>query len=332
VGLALLYGAVSSSAAPATVLACAFVPSNRMAELDALTNRPAYDEETWTAYLGRLAEDMQRASQKHVTAKAIDRTDEERSVELTVWPEAAVVLNDATREAFFKRLAGIASGTGCVQVAAYYDWDRMESSAVIAAGREDIGAPYSRRHFVPRVDDVFVPSQIASPGLSAPSPTPTGIGSVGALLSFDANFFQNFRSIAKGGGQIACVCGLDDEKMPEISLRLLVYNAAMSGLAVVRSARNGLMAAISPDGEIIARDRTSRTADTTLLARVPLGEADTPFLSVGNAFGWLALLAGLGCGFYAATLREPATPGARREEPAGSGPISYKTREGIKRL
>ena len=189
---------------------------------------------------------------------------------------------------------------------------------------------------MPGVDDEFFADRIAVPGNTLPLASETVAGRIGVILSLDGNFFDSFKSIARSGGQLVCVCGLDDETVPQTSVRLLVFNAAMSGLGVVRSVRNGSLMAISPDGEIIAERQTRKDIDVTLKARVPLGNAKTLFLHIGNVLAWLALLGGFAAGLYASSLeQQPEMLFQREKKPPSSGPsgpITYKTGGGMEQV
>jgi len=329
--IALMYGAASSAQGDRSLVAVAYSPESLFKERDRLAAQTEYDEEAWKGYMDRLLEEISDVSDRPVTLRALDRRAESAKPDVMVWPEAAVIVNDDLEKEFLDRLAAVVRNTGCVQIAAYYDLEEMTSNAVIAGG-PNVEAGYSRLCYVPTVDDVFMPEQIAVPGLQPPRAYDTPHGRMGALLSFDANFVSNFKEVARDGGVFAGVCALNDRLTPQVSLELLVYNAALSGVGVMRCARQGALVAISPDGEILAGEESSEKANTQLQAEVPEGTAATFFLAVGNAFAWLALAGGLAAGLYASSLEERPLPGLRQTEEEGTGPISFRTREGMRRL
>ncbi|MHC4713856.1 MAG: hypothetical protein ACYTAN_11390 [Planctomycetota bacterium] len=332
--LAFLYGAVSSCESSERLSVASFNGRKDIEGVERLSSREPYDEGAWTKYATSMADTMHRISEKRAVARAIRRDDREGGLDIAVWPEASIVLNPSVGDVFFKRVASTAEVTECVQVVGYYEVDRMESLAIIVSGRKDIDPNYARLNYLPDADDRFFPDQIAVPGVDPPTAVSTPAGTIGALLSLDANFFENFESIARSGGGVVCVCGLDDVRTPGETLRVLVYNAALSGTAVVRNARRGKMAVVGPDGDIIARTETQEKADTELRAEVPVGSGRTLFMTIGNAFAWLAMLTGLGAAIYASSLPASGLYGetVRERERPGSGAISYKTRAGLKRL
>lgn len=330
--MALIYGSLSSAAGDDSLVALAYVPESILKEKDEMAARAEYDTQAWREYMDLLAQEMQRIADRALTLRAIDRSTVAARPEVLVWPEAAIAVAGDLRDEFFKRLVSMARNTGCVQVAGYYDVDAMASMVVVAGAEGEVSPIYARREYVPAVDDVFVADHIAMPGLDAPRAQNTRNGGIGGLLSLDANFFRNFKPVARDGAVLVGVCALNDEKVPQTSIRLLVYNAALSGMGVVRCVRNGALVAISPDGAILATQKSRPAANSQLQANVPKGSASTLFLVFGNAFAWLALLGGLAAGFYAASLPEPPVAALGEGEGEGSGPISFKTRGGLRRL
>ncbi len=334
--LALIYGVASGSATDRWLFAAAYSPNSRIASFRHLLAQKVYDKSAWTQYTDDLMEAIQRLAETAEAPTTMSSIESTRHLNLIVLPEADAVLSMQARPGFMKRLEAITQTTRCVQVAAFYDLEKDASVAVISGTKGGVAVVDRRRHFVPGVDDEFFDDRIAMPGDTPPLANETVVGKIGAVLSFDGNFFDNFKSIAQSGGQLVCVCGLDDENVPQTSVRLLVFNAAMSGLGVVRSARNGSLMMISPDGRIIAKKQTRADIDVTLKAPVPLGDAKTLFLHVGNVFAWLALLGGIAIGLYASSLEQRSDMLLEREKkppfPGPSGPITYKTGSGMEHL
>lgn len=330
--MALIYGFFSSSAERDSLVVLAYVPESLLKEKDELAARAEYDIQAWREYMELLTQEMQRVADRTLTLRAIDRSDAPARPEVLVWPEAAIAVAGDLRDEFFKRLVSMVRSTGCVQVAGYYDVDAMASMVVVVGSEEEVSPIYARREYVPAVDDVFVADHIAAPGLDSPRAQSTRNGRIGGLLSLDANFFHNFKPVAREKAVLVGVCALEDDKVPQTSIRLLVYNAALSGMGVVRCTRNGVLIAISPDGAILATEKSRGKANSQLQANVPKGSASTFFLVFGNAFAWLALFGGLAAGFYAGSLPEPPVAALREGEAEGTGPISFKTRDGMRRL
>jgi apolipoprotein N-acyltransferase len=327
--LALLYGAASTAVSKDSVEAVAFNLNSLLSGRQQLASRQDYDRKGWTDYIEALMSQAGRLSRKKSISRALDGPGAERATQILVWPEAAGVVDAEDMPKFVNQIESIAKITKCVQAAAYYDTSATESVAIITDITSVAARAYTRRSFVYGVDDSFLAGQVVSRGIERPRAVDTPIGKAGVILSLDANDFGNFASIARSGGRLACVCGLDDVAVPETSLRLLAVNAALSGMAVVKATDRGTLAAINPDGKIIDTLDALEKIDSELDTSVPLGNGGTIFLFVGNLFSWLALLAGIAAALFASSKPAPRE-GPERQKPSSS--LSYKTKEGAKNV
>jgi len=326
--IGLLYGAASSANSGKSIEAMA---ANFNSQHDArrqLVAQAEYEADAWMSYMKSMNETAGRLARKQVVATAIERNEGQRTVQLVVCPEAAVVVDAEAKDVFLKQIEAIARNSGCAIAAGIYDLTTTESVAVLTGPEGEAATGYARRDFVAGVDNAFVSWQIAARGAERPGAFDTPFGRAAVVLSLDANDFGNFKAAARDGAKVMCVCGYDEATVPRASIRLLVYNAALSGLAVVKSATAGTLAVIDADGRILASEKAKEKTDSQLEALVPLGEGKTVFLAVGNAFAWLALLGGIAAGLGASSLRAPGTTGPGHARP--SGKLSYKTKEGLK--
>jgi apolipoprotein N-acyltransferase len=328
---ALLFGALSSASGDTLVQAAAMNLNSRVDDRQELFKSDSYDPKAWEDYTKGLIEQAGRVAGKQIVATAIGGTDAPKSVQLVVWPEAQVAVDDETRPKLIRQIEMIARNYKCTVAAAFYDAGTTESAAVLAGTGGAAPVQYARRRFASGIDDEFL-GRVAKPGTDPPQAADGTFGKVGIIHSLDANNFENFASIARSGGNLACVCGLDDNAVRRTSFPLLVFNAALSGLAVVRSVHSGTLAAISPDGKILSREAAPERIDAQVLMTVPLGTGRTLFLVLGNLFAWVALFAGIGAGLYASTL--PAGPAEEKtpRRPRPTAALSYRTKEGVKEV
>ncbi len=327
--VAVLYGAMSGSRADREIHAQAYNDNSLSAQRSQLAASIDYSADAWNDFIEAACRQAQGFAERPLVARAMTRAAEEvesGGADLMVWPEASVFVNAATRETFLTRLTAVARASKCVEAAGVYDEDTLESRAAVAADGHDTAVGYARRRYVTKVDDDIQAGQVAARGTAPPGAFDTAFGRIGCILSLDANDFSNFRSIARDGGRLVCVLGADDELVPATSVPLLVFNAARAGMPAVRAARNGEMALISANGEVLKEMHTLPEADSTLESSIHLGKANTAYLALGDAFGWLALLAGLGIGLYATALPAPPEEGQKREE--SYGPLKYRGRRG----
>lgn len=323
----LLYGAVSDCKGDGVVAARTFRPTGISAEREKLAAAGEYDKSAWEGYMKAVVEQAHRESQQSVNTR-MRRAEEQQPCNLLVWPEASVIVNSEAQADFLLRVSGMARANRCVQALGFYDAEEMRSRAIIlgADGETPELISSSRETFVSGVDDTFMKDQVASAGGDEPQVVETAYGKMGVICSLDGNSFGQFRKLARGGAQLVCVAGLDDEKVPATSMRLLVFNAALSGLSVVRTADNGTLALIDPNGAVIRAAGTKSGINVAVDGEVPLGTGSTTFLKVGNAFSWLALLGGLLAGLYAAS--QPTPPDEMKSAREEDGPVSFRSRDG----
>ena len=334
--LAFIYGGASRASDEKTVYAVAWSGNSLAVDRRQLTSAVDYNVEAWEAHITAACDLARQYAEKQMAVRAIQtmRSAEDGAVsegktpEILVWPEALVFVNAETREFFFTKLKSIGQLTKCVQAAACYDVEFDESRVVMSGDGWQPVEGYARRTYVDKVDDRLLSGHLARAGTAPPAPFDTAAGRIGSILSLDANYFANFEALADAGAKVVCVNGCDDG-VPQASLGLMVFNAARSGLPVLRAARDGELVAISADGVILSRQDSLANYSGTLEQALPLGKGGTIFLSIGNTFAWLALLAGLAAGLYASSKPAPPESGTRRRE---SGPITYRTRDGTKRV
>jgi apolipoprotein N-acyltransferase len=321
-----IYGIATNAATESRITATAFNCNSVAETRKELFAKSDYDAAAWSKYVGTVTEAADAQSEKPVVTNAIARSEEAKTPQLTVWPEAVVAVDAKARKSFLSRVAAMAKKTKCVQVAPYYDIEASTSKVTVTDDSGDANEGYSRMNFIHGVDDNLYGIQISPGGTMPPKIYSTAIGKIGALLSIDANYFENFERLGRQGAGIVAVSGYDDAKVPEISMRLLVYNAARAGVAVVRSTGNGFMTVIDPNGDIVEEMETQSSVDSALVMPVRLGIGSTIAFTVGNAFAWLALLGGIIAGLFASTIRESAPPSLPRR--GEYGPLTYRTKEG----
>jgi len=324
----LLYGAISGASTERSVNATAFNFNSHDAQYRKLTASKEYDSKRWAGYIDALFERVNRLSQEPVIESAIARGERQKTTELLVWPEAAVALDAEAKKAFFTRVEKMVQVTKCVQAIGYYDVERMESRGALTRQGSDVSDTFARQRYISGVDDVIYGSQIARRGTTTPAAVGTPIGNAAMILAIDANILGNFVAASSSGAGIICVATSGDKDARVESLRILVFNAAQCGVSVVRSATAGRLEALNPDGKILAEEEAMELTDGSVRAMVPLGSGSTLFLYVGNAFAWMALAAGIGAGLYAST--RPDEGAVKGKDERAVGPLSYKTKDGMK--
>lgn len=321
-----IYGIASNAATDNRIVATAFNCNSEAQTRKDLFSKNDYDAAAWSKYVESVTVAADSQSNKSVVTDAMTRSDETKTPQLVVWPEAAVAVTAETQKGFFSRLAAIQKKTKCVQAAGYYDVTASTSKTVVTDSEGKANEGYSRLQFIHGVDDNLYGIQISTGGTMPPKIYSADFGKMGILLSLDANYFGNFERLGAQGAGLVAVSGYDDEKVPQTSMRLLVYNAARAGVAVVRSTESGFMAVIDPDGDIVEEQETQSTVDSAIVLPVRLGTGSTIAYTVGSAFAWLAFLGGIAAGLFASTIRESEPPSLPRR--GEYGPLTYRTKEG----
>ena len=105
---------------------------------------------------------------------------------------------------------------------------------------------------------------------------------------------------------------------------IAVMRSVEDGFALVRAARFGLLTANDAEGRILALARSDSRGERWILATVPVGPGQTPFLLIGDAFDWL-------CGgftIFAGALVFSRTKNSDRPDETRSDAIGSKLREG----
>jgi apolipoprotein N-acyltransferase len=75
--------------------------------------------------------------------------------------------------------------------------------------------------------------------------------------------------------------------------RMAILRGVEGGYAIVRAASNGLVTVSDARGRVLARRPSGAVGYASVVAAVPRGAGNTPYLRIGDAFGWIAGLAGV---------------------------------------
>jgi apolipoprotein N-acyltransferase len=111
------------------------------------------------------------------------------------------------------------------------------------------------------------------------------------MICFDLDFTDTARSAARLGAQIAAVPAWDPPGIADSHYTLLVFRAVENRLTMVKSDAAHDSAIIDPYGRIVALSASAKDHRATLVADVPLGSGKSPWVSLGNLWGWLLVAA-----------------------------------------
>ena len=212
------------------------------------------------------------------------RVQAERGARLIVIPETAIRFDPQWGEDVMQPLADAARQTRATIVAGVLMLKPWRNAA-LAFQPDGTIVSYDKRHLLPPGEDKFTPG--AGPGL-------LGRGRAVAICK-DLDFPRTIRADARAaasqandprGIRVMAVPANDFRADDWLHARMAVMRGVENGLAVARSAFNGLEAISDAQGRIVARARTSGKGMTAIFAAVEPGGGSTLYTAIGDAFAW----------------------------------------------
>ena len=153
-------------------------------------------------------------------------------------------------------------------------------SVLISPQGEFIGV-YAKNH--------PAPGEPLSPGAGVYPTWETPLGQLAALICHDANYTDVTRKLKGNGAQLISAGfrefgGYGEQLWTNTVFRAVENHAAMVVIGVA-----DVSAIINPDGSLTALRVTPDGERVTLVGDVTLGSGKTPYTSLGDYLGWLAL-------------------------------------------
>jgi apolipoprotein N-acyltransferase len=219
--------------------------------------------------------------------------------QLVVLPEkafSATVVSERVLVSAFRRVA--ARNRVTVVVGLVHD-DQPTSTTMTndALGFPPSGASptrYTKQHLIPSYESAFTPGDELVT-------MPVEGGKMGLAICKDLDFPSVSRAYAHAGAGVLTVPAWDFGVDGWLHSRIALTRGVESGMAVVRTARDGALTATDRTGRVLAESRTTSGQSTQIRTRVGLGSHDTLYDSWGDWFAYTCVvLAGLG---LARTLR-----------------------------
>jgi apolipoprotein N-acyltransferase len=147
---------------------------------------------------------------------------------------------------------------------------------------------------------------------------PVGTGRVGIAICKDMDFPALGRRYAALGVDALLVPGWDFERDAWWHARMAVLRGVESGFAVVRAARNGLLTVSDRYGRIVDVAASSSAPVASLAVLAPLGSGEpTVYARLGDAFGWLCVIASTGAWLASRRSRRSRRPSEAPHEIVG---------------
>jgi apolipoprotein N-acyltransferase len=128
-------------------------------------------------------------------------------------------------------------------------------------------------------------------------------GRFGSIICFDLDFTDSARSVAKLGAQVIAVSSNDVQGIADKHYTHLVFRAIEGRMSAVKADSTYDSAAIDPYGRILDRHITPDGSAYTLVADVPVGSGKSPYVSLGDWLGWVAVAFTVGFGALSVATR-----------------------------
>jgi apolipoprotein N-acyltransferase len=213
--------------------------------------------------------------------------------QLVVLPEKAFSATVASEPALVSAFRGIAARNRVTVVVGLVHDDRPTSTAVtnVALGFPPSGARptrYTKQHLIPSYESDFTAGDTVVT-------MPVDGGELGLAICKDLDFPTLSRAYARAGAGVLAVPAWDFGVDGWLHSRIALTRGVESGMAVVRTARDGALTATDRTGRVLAESRTTNGPSTQIRTRVRLGSHDTLYDSWGDWFAYACVVfVGLG--------------------------------------
>ncbi|MBO9664069.1 nitrilase-related carbon-nitrogen hydrolase [Dokdonella sp.] len=143
---------------------------------------------------------------------------------------------------------------------------------------------YAKRHLIPGFEDRYTPGDRTL--------LLDGTPRVGVAICKDLDFPSTGLAHGRDGSQLLLVPAWDFDEDAWLHGRMAVLRGVEGGFAMARVARSGLLTLSDDRGRVLAQASSVGSAEpATLLGELPLRTTRTLYARVGDAFGWLCLIA-----------------------------------------
>jgi apolipoprotein N-acyltransferase len=235
-----------------------------------------------------------------------------RGAELVVWPEAALWVDPRRTPRVRSALTRLAASTGTTIVVPYFLRSKAQGATVSVTP-----ATFSRPQ--PKQRPMWFWGENGGNRV-APRPVQTSAGAVGTTLGVDNQDPAPARLLAARGARVLSSSTHDWKQLARAQAALARSHAAELQTPVVRSDWRFGSAVFDARGEKLAGagDQERRAV---VVARVEPRRGSTPYMRIGDAFGWAALagavvLLAVSLREYLASRARDASPPRRRPAPS----------------
>jgi apolipoprotein N-acyltransferase len=230
--------------------------------------------------------------------------------QVVVWPEAATYVDPREAPAVRRLLRRTAREAGAAIVVPFHHYQSGLSAVLSVASRP--GASGRERVRLSAASPKQRPMWFLGEGSeeAAPRPLPAGGIEVGAMLGVDSQDPGSARELAASGASLLSASTHDWEELARQHRAFERLSTAATGLPLVRADWRYASAVYDADGAELA-SAGEELRRTIVVARVGLG-SPTPYVRIGDGFGWVALAAAGAALFVAGVRRLRSAASGRR--------------------
>jgi len=207
-----------------------------------------------------------------------------RGAQIVVLPEKFVAIRPEWADVGRGVLASAAREGNVILAAGFNEWlanGRQRNVAVIFLPSGEIAGEYLKRYLVPGFESEY---QQGNSLLKLPE-------AIGVAICKDMDFPVVGRDYSRNNVGLLLVPSWDFVKDGPMHARMAVLRGVEGGFSVARTAQEGVLTASDDHGRILAEEKSSGAPEVLLLATLPIGTGNTLYARIGDAFGYLLVLA-----------------------------------------
>ncbi len=119
---------------------------------------------------------------------------------------------------------------------------------------------------------------------------PTELGELATIICYDLDYTDTARIMTRGGARLIATPSSDVPSIAVTHYTHLPFRAIENRVSMVKADSRFDSAIIDPWGRVVAKTvDPDGTTQATLVADIPLGRGDSPWVRYGNWFGWLVV-------------------------------------------
>ena len=206
-----------------------------------------------------------------------------QGAEIISWSELALPF--VPQQEYIAELRALAAETNAYLVLPYgvFEDEGVRNEVVILSPNGEFSELYAKSHPVLFAGEPYGLNVGTYPVYETP------LGTLGSIICYDLNYTDVTRKMASEGAQIIVAPSSDWPGIAEKQNVHLVFRAIETRTSIVNAEKAFDSAIVDPYGRILEQTSSLEPTQAILVADLPLGSADSPYLVLGDWLGWVAL-------------------------------------------